>query len=80
MGGSGTIVPQVVHCPAVFDDKKRDPLAVMLDEEYRRSDNQCSRFDDPKNHIEQLFVTRVDFIVGDIPQESHQHGLSSYGP
>ena len=72
--GLGTIMPQIVHRPAVFNDEERYPFGVVLGEENPRSENQGKRFYNPKNHIKNLFVARLDFVVGDIAQK-FPHGF-----
>lgn len=60
---------QVVHSPAVFDDQERDPLLIVPDDQYPYSENQGNGFNNPKDSVEDFFVARSGFIVGDVLKE-----------
>jgi hypothetical protein len=75
---SGTIVPQIVHRPAVFDDQERDPFRTVLCQEYPYSENQGKSFDGPENLVKDFLVAGYGFVVGDVSEEP-SHGLLSRG-
>ena len=60
---------QIVHRPAVFYDQERYPFGIVLGKKYPDPESQSERFDDPKNSIEDLFVARGGFVVGDVLKE-----------
>jgi len=62
-------MPQIVHCPAVFDDEERYPLRVVLRKEYPYPENQSERFYAPKDAVKDLFVAGAVFVVGDVSKE-----------
>jgi len=72
-------MPQIVHCPAVFNDEKSYPFGTVLGKQNPRSQNQGNCFYNPKNRIEDFFMTGLDFIVGDIAQE-FPHRFAFFAP
>lgn len=68
-------MPQIIHRPAVFNDKERYPLGLVLGEENPYPKNQGKCFYDPKDFIEDFFVAGLDFVVSDIPQKLPHCGL-----
>ncbi|MGA2038250.1 MAG: hypothetical protein ABSH42_03145 [Bryobacteraceae bacterium] len=63
------IMPQIVHCPAVFDDEERYPFGDVLSREDPDPENQGERFYDPKDRVEGLFVAGFCFVVGDVSEK-----------
>jgi hypothetical protein len=68
---------QIVHRPAVFNDKERYPFGIVLGEKNPCSKNQSKRFCDPKNRIKDFFVAGLGFVVGDIGQK-FPHGVAFF--
>lgn len=67
-------MPQVIHRPTIFDDDKSDPFGVVPDEQDNDPQNERDSLDDPKDHIEDLLVTGLRLVVGDILQK-FPHGF-----
>jgi hypothetical protein len=65
---------QIVHRPTVFDDQERCPFGIVLSKEYPYSETQGQGFDDPKDFVEDLFVTGFGFVISDVSKKL-PHGL-----
>jgi hypothetical protein len=60
---------QIVHRPAVLNDQERNPLRIVPRDKYPYSEDQGQRFYDPKESVEDFFVTRLGLVVGDVPKK-----------
>jgi hypothetical protein len=65
---------QIVHGPAIFDDKERYPFGTVLCKEYPYPENQGEGFYEPKDPVKDLFVAGLGFVVGDVSKKL-PHGL-----
>jgi hypothetical protein len=70
---------QIVHRPAIFDDEERYPLGIVLCKEYPYPENQGEGFYDPEEPVKDFFVTRLDFVVGDVPKKLFHGPFSPNG-
>ncbi len=66
---SRTVVPQIIHCPAILDDQKRYPLGAVLCQEYPDSENQRESFYAPEDGVKQFFVAGYSLVISDVPKE-----------
>jgi len=62
-------VSQVVHRPAVLDHKERDPFRLVLVHQNPDSQDERDCFNHPESDIEQLFISRLRFVVRDVLQD-----------